>query len=86
MSSSDSRSDPGGEKLTPWSVYFYSTILMLMILLPFAIGGSYVLRVGPRLFSGPAEYSVLFGLGVGILISLIAGFIYGRAAIKEISG
>lgn len=83
--SSDGRAEPNNEMLTPRSVYFYSILLMLMILMPFAIGVSYVLRIGPRLFSGPAEYSVLFGLGVGVLLSLIAGFLYGRLAIKEMA-
>ena len=83
--SSDSGAKSSDEMLTPRSVYFYSILLMLIILLPFAIGVSYVLKLGPKLFSGPAEYSVLFGFGVGVLLSLLAGFLYGRVAIKEMA-
>jgi len=83
--SSESGAKSSDEMLTPRSVYLYSILLMIMVLMPFAIGISYVLRLGPRLFSGPAEYSVLFGLGVGALLSIIIGFLYGKVAIKEMA-
>ncbi|MCD6383552.1 MAG: hypothetical protein J7L88_03735 [Thermoplasmata archaeon] len=82
----EKKSDKGDEPLSPRSVYSYSLFLMTIIVLPLTIGVSYILNLGNKLFNGPAEYSVLFGLGAGALLSIVLGYIYGRMAIKELEG
>lgn len=70
----------GRKILSPAKWFALSFVFWSAILIPLSIGASYILKVSNRLFELDNNYSILYGLAFGIVLSLIVGYIYSSKA------
>lgn len=70
--------------LKPGVWLLYSTALFGMILVPVSTAALYILKLFPKLFQLKNEYSVVAGIGLGLVLSLIAGYLYSNMARKHV--
>ncbi|MEA3559431.1 MAG: hypothetical protein U9R75_09290 [Candidatus Thermoplasmatota archaeon] len=84
MAENEEQPKKKGERkiLTPATWFAFSFIFWSIILIPLSVGFFYILKVSVRLFELDNNYSILFGLGVGLVLSLIVGYIYSNKARK----
>ena len=77
--------DAGERKiLNPATWLLYSTALFAIILVPLTTGFLYMIRISALLFNEKNEYSVIAGIILGVILSLIAGYIYSNMARKHV--
>jgi len=73
-----------GILLSPLKWWISATILWSILIIPITVAVFYMLYLAPRLFQLPNEFSPLFGIGVGLALSCIVGFLYSRAGMKRV--
>ena len=68
--------------LSPATWFVFSFIFWSAIIIPLSIGLFYILKVSVRLFELDNNYSILYGLAFGLVLSLIVGYLYSNKARK----
>lgn len=69
--------------LSPGTWFLYSIILWSMIIIPISMAAFFILNIFPNLFDMGNQYSAVVGLFVGIVVSVIVGYIYSNMARKH---
>jgi xanthine/uracil permease len=82
----ESDSEKKGERkiLSQTTWLLYSAALFAIVLVPAFTGLFYMIRFTESLFQEKVEYSVLIGMAVGIILSLVAGYFYSNMARKHV--
>jgi len=70
--------------LGPAAWWFYSSILIAIAVIPFTIGAIYITRFPTDALELRIEYGVLMGLGFGLILSLVLGYILSSMARKNV--
>ncbi|MDG6225136.1 MAG: hypothetical protein QCI82_06450 [Candidatus Thermoplasmatota archaeon] len=70
--------------LTPMQLWLSASSMLALIIVPASIGMFYIFELAKHLFKQPLQYSAVYGLIFGIVLSLIAGYFYSRIARKRI--
>ena len=71
--------------MSPAAWFLYSTALWSILTIPASIGLCYMFKISVHLFNEPSQYSVPIGLGLGMVLAVIIGYFYARAAQKRIA-
>jgi hypothetical protein len=84
MTENEEQPKKKGERkiLSPATWFAFSFIFWSIILTPLSIGLFYILKVSHRLFELDNNYSILYGLVTGLILSLIVGYLYSNKARK----
>lgn len=82
----ENKSGAGQKKLilTTLQWWFSASALLSMVIVPLVVGVFYILELAYRIFNQPAQYSVLYGLMIGIVLSLLAGYWYAGMAKRRV--
>ena len=85
MADDDSKKpEKGGRKiLSPGTWYMLSFLIWSVILVPITMGAFFILRISVRIADLENQYSALFGLIFGLILSGIVGFFYAQRARKH---
>ena len=75
-----------GEKrlLSPATWIIVASLVWSILIVPISVAVFYMFKISYRLFELPSQYSVVMGLGIGIIISIIVGVIYSNIARKHV--
>ena len=77
--------DKGDVKLmSPISWILTASLVWAIIIVPITMALLYMFRISARLFSLPNQYSAVFGLIIGILISFGVGYYYSHRARRNV--
>ena len=77
--------DQGRVKLmNPVAWILSACLIWAIIIVPLTMAFFYMLKISPKLFSLPNQYSAVFGLILGLIISFVVGYFYSNRARKNV--
>jgi len=71
------------DPLGPKTSFFISFLFWSIVIVPISMGALFMLNIFPRFTKLGNQYSALLGLIVGLVLSLIVGYIYSLRARKH---
>lgn len=70
--------------LTPVQWWLSASALLGLVIVPATIGAFYIFELAKLFFKQPLQYSAVYGLVLGVCLSLAAGYFYSGIARKRV--